>query len=296
MIGATLGSYRIIEQIGMGGMATVYKAYDPDTDRYVAVKVLPQHYSQDAKFVERFRREAKAIARLEHPYILPIFAYGEQEGTAYLVMRYMESGTLTDRLKQGQLPLDEASRLFEQIAGALDYAHQNGVIHRDIKPSNVLVDAQGNAFLTDLGIAKMVEEVSDLTGTGIALGTPQYMSPEQCRGVKDLTAASDIYSLGIMLYQMLTGRVPFQAETPIAIIHMHLSDPLPPPRAVRPDLPEGVERVVLKALTKEPEHRFESAAAMGDAMARAVAGAPVAYVQPADLAPPCGPAAVCRQP
>jgi serine/threonine protein kinase len=273
MIGSTLGNYRIVEKIGMGGMATVYKAFDPTTDRYVAVKVLPDRYSDDPKFLARFEREAKAIAGLEHMNILPVHAYGEQDGTSYLVMRYLETGTLSDLLRQGSPPLGETARLFGQIAGALDYAHQKGVIHRDVKPSNVLLDSQNNAYLTDFGIARMIEGSSDLTGTGMALGTPQYMSPEQCRGQKDLTAATDIYSLGVMLYQMVTGRLPFEAETPLATIQMHLFDPLPPPRTVRADLPESVERVILKAMAKQPELRFESAAMLGQVLTDAVAGA-----------------------
>lgn len=270
MIGRTLGNYRIVEQAGVGGMATVYKAYDPDTDRYVAIKILPHQFSQDPTFRERFHREAKAIARLEHLHILPIFAYGEEEGIAYMAMRYLRAGTLTDRIRQGALPLDEANRLLGQIAGALDHAHANGVLHRDIKPSNVLLDSAGNAFLTDFGIAKMVEATIDLTAGGI-LGTPAYMSPEQCRGQTELTPATDQYSLGIVLYEMVTGRTPFLAETPIALIHMQLNDPLPLPRKLRPDLPEAAERVILKALSKEPQSRYQSCGAMAAAFAQAVA-------------------------
>jgi serine/threonine-protein kinase len=272
MIGSTLGSYRIVEQIGMGGMATVYKAYDAGTDRYVAVKVLPHQYSSNPTFVERFKREAKAIAKLEHPYILPVHAYGEDQGTAFLVMRYMDAGTLGDRVKQGALPLDEATRLVRQIGDALDYAHQNGILHRDVKPSNVLLDSNNNAYLMDFGIAKILEGMPDLTGTGLALGTPQYMSPEQCMGVKDLTPAMDVYALGVVLYQMVTGRLPFQAETPLAVIHQQLNDPLPPPRSVMPSLPEGVERVILKSLAKQPEDRYQSCGDMATALEKAIAG------------------------
>ncbi|MFC1975121.1 protein kinase [Chloroflexota bacterium] len=273
MIGRNLGNYRVMEQIGMGGMATVYKAYDPDTDRYVAIKVLPEHFSQDPKFRQRFEREAKAIAKLEHIHILPLFAYGEEDGTAYMAMRYLKAGSLTDRIQAGALPLDEASRLLSQIASALDHAHAHGVLHRDVKPSNVLLDESGNAFLTDFGIAKMVESTLDLTGGGI-LGTPAYMSPEQCRGNTELTPTSDQYSLGIIVYEMITGRAPFQAETPIALIHMQLSEALPLPRQIRPDLPEDVERVILKALTKEPGLRYSTCGDMAAAFARATAQAP----------------------
>ncbi|MBN1219355.1 MAG: protein kinase [Anaerolineae bacterium] len=282
MIGRTLGNYRIIEQIGMGGMATVYKAYDPDTDRYVAIKILPEHFSQDPKFRQRFEREAKAIAKLEHIHILPLFAYGEEGGTAYMVMRYLKAGSLTDRIRAGALSLTEASRLLSQVASALDHAHSHGVLHRDVKPSNILLDADGNAFLTDFGIAKMVESTLDLTGGGI-LGTPAYMSPEQCRGNQELTPASDQYSLGIILYEMITGRTPFQAETPIALIHMQLNDPLPMPHQVRADLPEEAERVILKALTKDPELRFPTCGAMAAAFARVVSQIPAAQLAEGDL-------------
>jgi serine/threonine-protein kinase len=270
MIGRTLGNYRIVEQIGMGGMATVYKAYDPDTDRYVAIKILPQQFSQDPTFHERFHREAKAIAKLEHIHILPIFAYGEDDGTAYMAMRYLQTGSLTDRIRTGPLTLHQASRLLSQIADALDHAHSHGVLHRDVKPSNILLDAQSNAFLTDFGIAKMVESTVDLTGAAI-LGTPAYMSPEQCVGSKELTPASDQYSLGIVLYEMVTGRTPFQAETPIALIHMQLNDPLPPPCQIRPDLPEDGQRVILKALAKNLESRYPTCGVMAVAFARAIA-------------------------
>ncbi|MCP4357305.1 MAG: serine/threonine protein kinase, partial [Chloroflexi bacterium] len=242
-------------------MATVYKAYEPGTDRHVAIKILPRQFSQDPTFRERFRREAKAIAKLEHLHILPIFAYGEDDDITYMAMRYLQDGTLTDRIKQGPLPLNEAGHLLNQIAGALDYAHQHDILHRDVKPGNVLLDAGGNAFLTDFGIAKMAENTLDLTGRGI-LGTPAYMSPEQCMGSRELTPASDIYALGIVLYEMVTGRTPFQAETPIALIHMQLSEPLPMPRHLNPNLPEAAELVILKALAKEPESRYQTCGAM----------------------------------
>ncbi len=274
MIGRTLGGYRVIEQIGLGGMATVYKAYDPGTDRFVALKVLPEHYSKDPTFRERFQREAKAIAKLEHPRILPIFAYGEEDGAAYLVMRYMESGTLAEAMSQGRLALSAASQIVTQVADALDYAHEHGIIHRDVKPSNVLLDKNGNTYLTDFGIAKMVEGASDLTGSGL-IGTPHYMSPEQCTGRKDLTPASDQYSLGIILYEMVTGQKPFQAETPVAVVMKHLHDPLPSPRSFRPDLPDAMERPLYKALAKEPHQRFESCRALASAFARALASAQV---------------------
>jgi tRNA A-37 threonylcarbamoyl transferase component Bud32 len=272
MIGRTLGCYRIVEQIGSGGMATIYKAYDAATDRYVAVKTLPEYYSNDASFRQRFEREAKAIAQMEHIHILPIFTFGEEDRIAYLVMRYLPTGTLADRIGRGRLPLAEASRILSQLASALDYAHKHGILHRDVKPSNVLLDDEGNVLLTDFGIAKIVAGTSDLTGSGL-IGTPNYMSPEQCQGSKKLTPASDQYSLGVVLYEMLTGCKPYQAETPVAVVLMHLNDPLPPPRRQRPEISEVMEAVLFKALAKQPELRYPSCAAMAEAFARAVSAA-----------------------
>ena len=253
-------------------MARVYKAYDPNTDRYVALKVVSEHLWKDRKFRRRFRREVKAIARLEHRSILPVFAYGEEDDTAYLAMRYMEPGTLSQRIMGKALPLDETSRLLHQIASALDYAHGRGVLHRDVKPKNVLLDELGNAYLTDFGIAKILEATIDLTGDAI-LGTPKYMSPEQCRGEKNLTPATDVYSLGIVLFEMLTGRPPFDAEAPLAVINMQLHEPLP--RSLRPDLPDEAERALFKALAKKPDERYQSAGELARAFAQAVAEAPV---------------------
>jgi hypothetical protein len=269
LIGKTVGPYRILEQIGVGGMATVYKAYQPSMDRYVAVKILPHYLSQDPEFAKRFQREARAIARLEHAHILPVHDYGEYEGIAYIVMRYVEAGTLKDRMAQGPLPLDEVDRLIGQIGGALDYAHRLGVIHRDIKPGNVLMDAQGDTFLTDFGLARMIEATQQLTGSGVGVGTPAYMSPEQGQGVK-VDHRSDIYSLGVILYEMVTGRVPYEAETPMAVVIKHITDPLPLPRTVAPNVPEPIERVILKALAKTPADRFQTAGELLQALTVAV--------------------------
>lgn len=292
-IGKTLGSYRLVEQIGQGGMATVFKAYQPSMDRYVAVKILPSHFTQDATFVARFTQEARVLAKLEHPHILPVYDYGEQEGITYLVMRYVEAGTLHDLIAQhGTLPLREIARLMGQVGRALGYAHDQGVIHRDIKPSNVLIDPQGNAFLTDFGIAKIVAGTANYTGTGAVIGTPAYMAPEQGLG-KPLDARCDIYALGVMLYEMVTGQVPFDAETPLAVMMKHVYDPLPLPRSLRPDIPEVIERIILKALAKLPEDRFQSAVQMVETLERAVDGLPTEV----DLPPiPGGPTAVIPTP
>lgn len=254
--GQTLGSYRIINEIGAGGMASVYKAYQASMDRNVAIKVLPKQLAESDEFVKRFQQEARTIAKLEHPYILPVFDYGEENGTTYFVMRYLEAGTLKEKIQAGPLSLKEIDRIFSQLADALGYAHAQGVIHRDLKPANTLVDANGNLFLTDFGIAKLLESASPrLTQTDAILGTPAYISPEQAAAV-DVDQRSDIYSLGIILYEMVTGRVPFTADTPLAVILKHLQDPLPLPSKIKSDISPAIEQVILKALSKNPDDRF----------------------------------------
>jgi serine/threonine protein kinase len=259
--GKQLGPYRIVEPLGEGGMAAVYKAYQATMDRYVAVKVLPRFLASDPEFVGRFKQEAKVLARLQHPHILPVYDFGEHEGYTYLVMQCIEAGTLADLLQGRPLPGEQIQRIVAQVGDALDYAHSQGIVHRDVKPSNVLIDERGNCQLTDFGIAKIVEGATYLTRTGGTVGTPAYMSPEQIRGEK-LDGRSDIYSLGIVLYEMATGRQPFRAETPPAVFVKHLHDPLPPPRKLNQDLPEVFERVILKALSKDREHRFRTASEM----------------------------------
>ena len=257
--GQMLGPYRIIEQVGQGGMATVYKAYHAAMDRFVAVKILPRELAESPEFTGRFQQEARVIAHLEHAHILPVYDYGESDGYTYLVMRYLEAGTLKEKLSAGLLPLSEVDRLFSQLADALDYAHAKGIIHRDLKPSNVLLDARRNVFLTDFGIAKLLESDKKYTGTGAMIGTPAYMSPEQAQGLP-VDQRTDVYALGIILYEMVTGRVPFDAETPLAIILKHLNDPLPLPSTLRPGLAPALEAVLLHALTKNPADRFANIA------------------------------------
>ena len=269
--GQMLGPYRIINQVGRGGMATVYKAYQPSVDRYVAIKVLPSQLAESKEFATRFQQEARIIARLEHPHILPVFDYGESDGVSYFVMRYMDAGTLKEKMIEGRpLPLHDIDRLFTQLAEALSYAHSRGIIHRDLKPANVLIDSHGNVFLTDFGIAKLLESASPrLTQTDAIMGTPAYISPEQAQG-HPVDQRSDIYSLGIILYEMVTGSVPFTAETPLAVLFKHISDPLPPPSLVKPDIPPVIEQVLLKALAKEPRDRFATAAEFVAAWERAL--------------------------
>ncbi len=267
MIGSKLGPYELIEEVGRGGMAAVYRAYQPNVDRFVAVKVIYRSIAADAKALERFQREARLVAKLEHPHILPVYDYNGLNDPPYIVMRYLPTGTLKDVLERERLPVHEVAYLFGQIASALDYAHRQGIVHRDIKPSNIMVDAEGNAFLTDFGIARIVEASTGpgLTGTGMAIGTPDYMAPEQGLGMA-IDGRADIYSLGVMLFELLAGVMPFQAETPMAMILKHISDPLPTITAVNPNLPPAVNDVILKSLAKKPEDRYATSTDMARAL------------------------------
>src|SRR5512139_871525 len=206
LTGKQFGPYQIVAPLGEGGMAAVYKAYQPGMERYVALKVLPRNYADDAQFLARFQREAKLLAQLQHPHILPVFDFGQAEGYTYIVMPFIQSGTLTAQLKGTPMPLPRIRQIITQVGEALNYAHARGMIHRDIKPSNILIDESGNCLLTDFGLARMTETEVKITTSGQIMGTPAYMSPEQGTG-SATDQRSDIYSLGIILYEMLTGRV-----------------------------------------------------------------------------------------
>ncbi len=257
-IGENVGPYRIIEQLGQGGMATVFKAYHPALDRYVAIKVLHPAFKEEPNFLSRFQREARVVARLEHPNIVPIYDFAEHKGQPYLVMKFIEGQTLKARLNEKPLTKEEAVEIVDAVGGALAYAHKQGVLHRDVKPSNVLLSPDGSIYLADFGLARIAQAGASTLSKDVMLGTPQYISPEQGQGVRDLDQGTDIYSFGVLLYEMVVGRVPFNADTPFAIIHDHIYTPLPPPSAVNPNVPEVVERVLLKSLEKDRKGRFET--------------------------------------
>ncbi|MBZ0279091.1 MAG: protein kinase [Anaerolineae bacterium] len=273
MIGTRLGPYELVEEVGKGGMATVYRAYQPAMDRYVAVKIIHRSIAADALSLERFQREARLVTRLEHPHLLPIYDYDGAHDPPYIVMRYLESGTLKEVLDHGSVPHEEMIYMLRQIAAALDYAHRRGIIHRDIKPSNIMIDQDGNAFLTDFGIARMTEAGQGLTQTGYTVGTPGYMSPEQGMGAEAVDHRADIYSLGVMVYQMLTGQMPYSAETPLAVILKHLNDPVPRASAVNESIPPAVDDVLTKAMSKKPGDRYDTAGDFVTALTNAIGAA-----------------------
>lgn len=265
LIGRRIGPYEIRDKLGQGGMATVYRAYQASLNRYVAIKVLPPTMAQDAQFVARFRQEALAAGRLNHPNILRIYDADTFEGRHYIVMDYVSGGTLADRLRSGPLPPDMAADIAAQIADALDHAHRRGIVHRDLKPSNILLDEEGRPLLADFGIAQAMSSGPRLTQTGTSVGTPEYMSPEQGQGLR-VDGRSDIYSLGVVLFQMLTGRIPFQAHTPVATLYQVVHQPPPPPRQLNPRIPEYLESITLRALAKNIGARFQSAREMAAAL------------------------------
>jgi serine/threonine protein kinase len=251
-----IGRYEVKSEIAKGGMATVFHAYDPRFERDVAIKVLPTAFLHDPQFRVRFEREAKTIALLEHPAIVPVYDFGEEEGQPYIVMRYMSGASLNERIGHGAMPIEESVQIVSRLAPALDAAHARNIVHRDLKPGNILFDQYGNAYLSDFGIARIALEGSaTLTGEAI-LGTPVYMSPEQVQGNKDLDGRSDIYALGVLIFQMLSGQTPYQSDTPAKVMMMHILQPVPNILETKPDLPEGFQTVIAKSMAKEPEDRY----------------------------------------
>lgn len=263
-----LGKYHLVRKIGSGGMSTVYKAVEEESGREVAVKVLPPGLDEEGNFKARFEREARILMRLRHPHIVPLLDFGVEDGIYYFVMPLMEVGTLRQRMRQGPIHPEEGATIIHQIAEALQCAHDAGLVHRDVKPSNILLDEDGNAWLSDFGAAHVTDATSSLTGSNV-IGTPQYMAPEQARG-DPVSKQTDVYALGIVLYQICTGQLPFNADTPLAIAMKHASEPLPPPTRINPNIPIEVGKVLVRALEKRPEDRYPTARALSHAFERAL--------------------------
>jgi serine/threonine protein kinase/tetratricopeptide (TPR) repeat protein len=269
--GRKLGNYELRERLGRGGMAEVYKAYQSGMDRFVAVKVMLGHLASDESFIERFKREAQAVGKLRHPHIVQIFDFGIENDVYFMAMEFIQGRTLKDYMHQHKrLPVQEALHIMRQLADGLDYAHKAGMIHRDLKPANVMFinEEKQEVVVTDFGIARIMG-AAGLTGTGMAVGTPAYMSPEAGRG-EQTDERADIYALGIMLYEMVTGQTPYDADTPLAVIMKHINAPLPTRKDFGDIIPESVEKLVLKCIAKEPEDRFASSGDFRDAIDKVI--------------------------
>ena len=272
LIGKEVNGYEILRQVGQGGMATVFLARQRSMNRNVALKFLPNAFMNDAAYLQRFEREARIVAQLEHRNIVPVYDFGEYEDQPYIAMRYMPAGSVEELLAAGPIPFQRVLSIVEQVASALDYAHQHGILHRDLKPSNILLDDGGGVFITDFGIARILGEGgSNITTQGV-VGTPSYMSPEQARG-ETLDGRSDVYALGVMLFELITGRRPFDSDTPYSIAVMHVTMQPPSPRDVNPSVTAGVESVILRALRKQPDERYATAGELARAL-RAAADMP----------------------
>jgi serine/threonine protein kinase len=277
LIGTYLGGVKVLALIGQGGMSRVYHGYQEHLDRDVALKVLPPYYITDTSFIDRFQIEARALARLQHPNIVVLYDGGRQGQWLYLVMELIHGKNLRQRMQQS-MTINEAVHIIKDVAEALTFAHEQGVIHRDVKPVNVLLDETKatpfpRAVLSDFGIAKILQGSAQVTRTGTGIGTPEYMAPEQCKG-SVVDARTDIYSLGIMLYEMLCGRPPFVAEEYTAVAHSQIYDAPPPPMVFNPRITISVQDVIMKALQKRPEQRFSNARDMAKALEDAVARSP----------------------
>ncbi len=269
------GRYRLEAPLGAGGMAQVHRGTDTVLGRPVAIKVLSPHYAGDAEFVARFRREAQAAARLNHPNVVGVYDTGSDDGTHYIVMEYVEGRTLADFLERnGKLPPWQAVELAEAVCRALEVAHRQGVIHRDIKPGNIMVTRSGEVKVMDFGIARIADGAETVAQTAAVLGTASYLSPEQARG-EPVDERSDIYSLGVVLYEMLTGRPPFTGDSPVAVAYRHVNEPPEPPSRLAPDVPPDLEAVVMRCLAKNPENRYGSAEDLRADLERVRRGQPV---------------------
>jgi eukaryotic-like serine/threonine-protein kinase len=269
--GQRIGEYEVVQKIGMGGMAEIFKAYDHTMERFVAIKVLLDFYMSDEEFRNRFFLEARSIAQLEHANILPIYDYGEVDSSLYFVVRYMPSGSLAHLVKrESPVSLHTAAHVMTALANALDYAHSKGILHRDLKTENVLLDANDHIYLADFGLAKIIGNPAGHFTRNFLPGTPEFMSPEQCLGEDDLTPASDQYSLGIVLFHMVTGKLPFQTSNPLALLQMQVNQPPPSIRFMRPDLPEAAESIIYRALAKQPGERFPTSGEFAEAFESAL--------------------------
>jgi serine/threonine protein kinase len=273
MIPEKIGIYEIKSELGRGGMATVYLAYDPRFEREVALKVLPREMLHDPQFRVRFEREAKTIAKLEHSAIVPVYDVGEEDGQPYFVMRYMTGGTLSDRLSKGPLSIQDAAHVIDRIASALDEAHAKGFIHRDLKPGNILFDRAGEPYISDFGIAKFTSSQTNVTGSAI-VGTPAYLSPEQAQGDANIDGRSDLYAVGVILFEMLSGQQPYRADTPMGVVVKQITDPVPHILDVNPNLPAGLEEVIEKAMAKNRDERFSTTRELSNALNEVVRGEP----------------------
>jgi serine/threonine-protein kinase len=275
-----IGRYEIKSELGRGGMATVYRGWDPLFEREVAVKVLPPELlHSDPQFKMRFEREAKIIASLEHPSIVPVYDVGDDSGQPYFVMRYMSGGSLSDRIKAKNLTVEDSIKILGQLAPGLDEAHTKGIVHRDLKPSNILFDGKGTPYISDFGIAKLSQAQSgNMTGSAI-IGTPAYMAPEQAQGT-GVDGRTDIYAVGIILFEMLTGKQPYEADTPMAVAFKHITDPVPNIHDTNPALPQAVDTVIQKAMAKNKDERFSTATDMVDTLRTISSGQKVSVEMP----------------
>lgn len=262
-----------MEEIGSSGMATVYRAIDPNSNREVAIKLLPRVWMQNLRFRARFEKELRIISSLEHPAIVPVYGSGEEDGQLYFVMRYMAGGSLSRLLKGGNLSLRKTAGIIERIAPGLDYAHKKGIVHRDLNPDNILFGSNDNPYLSDFGVAKITEAVYSDKESDIVVGTPAYVSPEQATGDNDkVDARSDIYGLGVLVYQMLTGKQPFSADTTIKVLVKHLTEPVPNILDANPNLPAALETIIKTAMAKKKENRFQSVLEFANALSFAAFG------------------------
>jgi len=262
-----------MDEIESSGMTTVYRAFDPNSNREVAIKLLPRARIHDLQFRAHFEKEIRIISSLKHPAIVPVYDSGEEDGQLYFVMRYMAGGSLSKILKGGNLSLQKTARIIEKIGLGLDYAHQKGIVHRDLKPDNILFDSKDNPYLSDFSVAKITKAAYSDNENDILVGTPAYVSPEQATGENDkVDSRSDVYGLGVLVYEMLTGKQPFTAETTIKVLVKHITEPVPNILDANPDLPAALKKIIKTAMAKKKEKRFQSVLEFANALSVAAFG------------------------